>query len=1023
VRPRSQSDLTAFLQRYGGTVVGDNSVPEPPPNLGVVLTDAQRQATEYLVSIDLSRVDPSTFGVDGAALGLYGALEVSSTDALLTLAATANARATGFSAVANYVHHSRGFPRALFSTRERPAPLPGGGMGWLDAMTFPRFATTGSQSNVTLAWQFVSAHGIARRVAVAIIDGGFWLNTDGSARGTDYDWPVNPVQYDFVDDDRIADGPNPTNCTGGSSCFWHGTGSAGTATGILDDQRGAAGTGGLVADPWLFKVGGSKAVEHRAIRTAVVWGADVVSMSFGGDCNKPCRIYDRDDTPFDDAVHDGFKTVFVASAGNGEGGNGYDTGAERYVHPCIEDHVLCVGALEDDTSTRKQYSNFGSSVQIYAPTDIGVMSSPDGSDNDPNGAAQPQVHTGTSAAAPFISGVVAMMKAINPALDGETVANMLKSTAHHAPPVDNYVDAYAAVRAAAKGIDGVKDGWEPNDDSDSAQFLPEGETQGLSLSTAFDVDMYRIHLSSPSQVALVVAAPPALGEPAVARGYGLEADSVGCGHFREISRGSPDAGEQVMVYAAPAGNYLIEISGDLNAYNLSWSKQPLPPPDPVAPDPFEPNDVKSQATDLGAGRHGTATLTPGDVDYYRFQSSGTIDNTYLHAESGFHVTATDVPVTVALYGEDGFPVGAPVTGSSSCQGFVGFAALPAGVFYAKVLATTPGTQGTYSFYGGSTAKGGIGPMHDRVFERLHPGDPVEGLLQNKYDGYIFTLGPEVSGIGLSSQSPLHQQVFDVQGNLLVEGQAQFTQGQGDFESLSLGALAVGTDYLLQIGRVGALVEPAPPSVAPVAYALSWNGGVPARDSGNLIPNGNAEDPNQGASEDGSVVHLHDWVPAPGSSLTVVFYGGTELFPQLTDPGPPNRGNHFFAGGPGNDTSSASQVIDLGVSNASWFTAIDANKVTYVLSGYLGGYGDEEDRTMLRLTFLDGSATQLGETTIGPVTAAERDDHTGTFLRQTDGSVPVGTRQIAVQLQMTRSFGTYNDGYADNLELHFQDWSQ
>ncbi|HZW91005.1 MAG TPA: hypothetical protein VFF12_18145, partial [Myxococcaceae bacterium] len=47
VRPRSQSALTSFLQRYGGTVVGDNSVPEPPPNLGVVLTDAQRQATEY----------------------------------------------------------------------------------------------------------------------------------------------------------------------------------------------------------------------------------------------------------------------------------------------------------------------------------------------------------------------------------------------------------------------------------------------------------------------------------------------------------------------------------------------------------------------------------------------------------------------------------------------------------------------------------------------------------------------------------------------------------------------------------------------------------------------------------------------------------------------------------------------------------------------------------------------------------------------------------------------------------------
>src|SRR5262249_50909882 len=156
--------------------------------------------------------------------------------------------------------------------------------------------------------------------------------------------------------------------------------------------------------------------------------------------------------------------------------------------------------------------------------------------------------------------------------------------------------------------------------------------------------------------------------------------------------------------------------------------------------------------------------------------------------------------------------------------------------------------------------------------------------------------------------------------------------------------------------------------------------------------------------------------------TVVFYGGTPLFPQLSDPGPQNRGNHFFAGGPDSATSSASQVIDLSASYASWFNAIDGNKVTFVLSGYLGGYTDQEDRTTLRLTFLDARSLQLGETTIGPVTAAERDDQTGTFLRQSEGSVPVGTRQIAVQLEMTRFLGTYNDGYADNLELHFQDWS-
>jgi hypothetical protein len=103
--------------------------------------------------------------------------------------------------------------------------------------------------------------------------------------------------------------------------------------------------------------------------------------------------------------------------------------------------------------------------------------------------------------------------------------------------------------------------------------------------------------------------------------------------------------------------------------------------------------------------------------------------------------------------------------------------------------------------------------------------------------------------------------------------------------------------------------------------------------------------------------------------------------------------------------------------------IDAGKAAFLLSGWLGGFLDQDDGTTLRATFLDANAHELGQATLGPVLAGERDKHTGTFLRQADGTVPPGTRQIAVHLEMTRTSCEYNDGYADDLGLSLQDWSR
>jgi hypothetical protein len=331
-----------------------------------------------------------------------------------------------------------------------------------------------------------------------------------------------------------------------------------------------------VADPFLFKSSLTHDEKVRAIRTAVAWGADVVSMSFGGDCNLACRKLDRDDTPFDDAINGGAKTVFVASAGNGDSnGNGYDVGDPHFVHPCIEDHVICIGALADDVATAIGYSNFGGAVELFAPTDIPVMSAPAGNDMNPAGAAAPRIHNGTSASAPFVAGVVAMMKAINPALDNDTVATILRDTAHRgASPVDRYVDAAAAVRKAAEGIRGVNDSLEP-DDGASPRPLSPGTYTDLSLHSDSDRDAFQLDVATYSRVQIQVSSVDALGAVYLGDGYGLAGDQLGCGKFVEESS-TPGPNSQARSYLVRQADTISRSPGRSTPTTSAGAPHPSP---------------------------------------------------------------------------------------------------------------------------------------------------------------------------------------------------------------------------------------------------------------------------------------------------------------------------------------------------------------------------------------------------------------------------------------------------------------
>ena len=181
---------------------------------------------------------------------------------------------------------------------------------------------------------------------------------------------------------------------------------------------------------------------------------------------------------------------------------------------------------------------------------------------------------------------------------------------------------------------------------------------------------------------------------------------------------------------------------------------------------------------------------------------------------------------------------------------------------------------------------------------------------------------------------------------------------------------------------------------------------------NLITNGDAESGISSAT--GTEV-----VPVPGwntsGNFTVTSYGAvitSGAFPALGSPGPSDRGSNFFSGGASNNYSYATQLLDI----SEGASLIDSGYVKFDISGFFGGFDNQDDHASLIGTFLDGAGNNIGSTTIGPVLAADRADITGLLFREETGFVPTGTRQILLSLEMVRPDGQYNDGYADNLSL-------
>ena len=182
---------------------------------------------------------------------------------------------------------------------------------------------------------------------------------------------------------------------------------------------------------------------------------------------------------------------------------------------------------------------------------------------------------------------------------------------------------------------------------------------------------------------------------------------------------------------------------------------------------------------------------------------------------------------------------------------------------------------------------------------------------------------------------------------------------------------------------------------------------------NLVVNGNAEQGSGATTTNVSdIVRPNGW--STKGNFSVVKYGTSPLM-TASDPGPPDRGDYFFAGGPDTSTSSATQTIDLSGGSGG----IDSGGKKYDLSGWLGGFGGEGDTATVEATFEDAAGHSLEVARIGPVTDLTRGGKTAMIKSEHKGDVPRGARKVVLKISMNRTDGNYDDGYADDISLILQ----
>ena len=253
-------------------------------------------------------------------------------------------------------------------------------------------------------------------VVVAVVDSGVQSNHP--------DLGTLVAGYDFVNNDS-----DPSDDEG------HGTAVAGVIAAQGNNGIGIAGVCWKCQIMPVKVIGSDGSGTDSAVANGIIWaannGADVINLSLGG------PSYSR---TLADAVSyaQAKNVVVVAAAGN--------DGRDAPSYPATDSGVISVGAV-DESDNRYGWSNYGSWVQVDAPgcTYSTDLSSSYGS------------FCGTSAAAPFVSGLAGLARSYNLSAAASSVVNAIEQKAQSLTSgssvngLINAKDTLQAIASAAAG--------------------------------------------------------------------------------------------------------------------------------------------------------------------------------------------------------------------------------------------------------------------------------------------------------------------------------------------------------------------------------------------------------------------------------------------------------------------------------------------------------------------------------------------------------------------------------------------
>jgi hypothetical protein len=269
------------------------------------------------------------------------------------------------------------------------------------------------------AWQYVQDVNSLFRfvetidtVKIAIIDTGIDINHED----------LMDVIYDGYD----ATGEGTVEPNVGCTFKEHGTEVAGVAAANTNNYKLIGSTSypvGLAGIAWTnpmplriipIKVADETGLQYNyikdGIRYAYLHGADVLNLSLGGDADDGVRNSIIDAT---NEGRGGLGSVVVAAAGN----NG--TCNDIICFPANMDNVIAVGATNQQNN-RAQFSNTGPEIDLMAPGEnIPTTNLGGGYTNA----------SGTSFAAPHVSGLAALILELHPNLTYNQVKTILETTA------------------------------------------------------------------------------------------------------------------------------------------------------------------------------------------------------------------------------------------------------------------------------------------------------------------------------------------------------------------------------------------------------------------------------------------------------------------------------------------------------------------------------------------------------------------------------------------------------------------